>query len=284
MSFKVRVINLQFSQNGDAPVNLTGLKCQAIILNPSVLAKLQLRVWGMTLDQMNQFSNVGSNATVATNRTVTLSAGNEDSILAQIFSGFIVSSYIDFASAPNVSFVVEASTGAEYLSAAASSNSYPGSVNAEDIIESIATSIGYNFNNGEGNNKAHAIIQNQHLSGSAIQQMQTIARAAAIPMAIENNTVYIWANDGFRDGVTISLNSQNGMIGYPSYWAAGFVVRSEFNPMICIGRTINVKSVIPKANGSFAIQYASHELSTVTSDGPWFTTARLGPPPYVSVN
>jgi hypothetical protein len=215
---------------------------------------------------------------------VTVLAGNQGGTLAQIFSGFIISSYIDFGNAPDVSFVVEASTGAEFLAKAAASNSYPGSANAEDIIASLAKSIGYDFSNGENGNAAHAIIQNQQLSGSAIQQMQTIARAAAIPMAIENNTVYIWANDGFRDGVKINLSADTGMVGYPSYWAAGFVVKSEFNPMICIGRTITVKSVIPKANGSFAVQYASHELSTFTPDGPWFTTARLGPPPYVPVN
>ena len=284
MTFAIRQINLQFSQDNEEPVNLTGLKCQAVILNPSVLAKLQLRVWGMTLDQMNRYSNVGSNATNLTNRTVTVSAGIQGQVLAQIFSGNIISSYIDFSSVPDVCFVVEASTGAEFLARGAASTSYPGSVNAEDVIRSLASSIDYGFTNGEGDNAAHAIIQNQQLNGSVIQQMQTIARASAIPMVIENNTVSIWANDGFRDGVSITLNEGNGMVGYPTYWAAGFAVKSEYNPMISIGRQITISSIIPKANGTFAIQYVTHELSTFIPDGPWFTTARLSPPPYVPNN
>ena len=54
--------------------------------------------------------------------------------------------------------------------------------------------------------------------------------------------------------------------------------------MISIGRQITISSIIPKANGTFAIQYVTHELSTFIPDGPWFTTARLSPPPYVPNN
>ena len=165
MTFAVRQINLQFFQDNEEPVNLTGLKCQAVILNPSVLAKLQLRVWGMTLDQMNRYSNVGSNATNLTNRTVTVSAGIQGQVLAQIFSGNIISSYIDFSSVPDVCFVVEASTGAEFLARGAASTSYPGSVNAEDVIRS----------------SMFELYLLQVLSGAPLSLPEPPARGSAVP-------------------------------------------------------------------------------------------------------
>jgi len=45
-----------------------------------------------------------------------------------------------------------------------------------------------------------------------------------------------------------------------------------------IGRTINLTSIIPKANGKWVIFESTHELSTLTPDGPWFTTVKLGYP------
>lgn len=122
------------------------------------------------------------------------------------------------------------------------------------------------------------------MSGSTIEQIQTVARNASFPLIIENNTVTIFPNDGSRDDIVVNLSAETGLVGYPSYWEAGFVVKSEFNPIITIGRVINLKSQIPKANGKFPIQYVTHELSTLTPDGPWFTTSKLSPAVYVPKN
>lgn len=284
MTFAVRQIDLQFtSSNGEAVV-LKGLRCSATITNPggnSAFGQLQLRVYGMTLDQMNQYSSAGSNMVAIQDQSVTVSAGNEGGILTQVFSGTLISSFIDLSSVPDVGFVCAAVAGYYNKAAPSAPNTYSGAQNAEDIISALAQSIGYAFENP---NKAHAVVQNQYLSGSVVDQMQQVAKAASIPLAIENKTVTIWPNDGTRDSVEIELNSKTGLVGYPSYWEAGFTVVSEFNPIISIGRTINLTSELPKANGKFPVQYVTHELSTLMPDGPWFTISKLSPSVYVPVN
>jgi hypothetical protein len=284
MTFAVRQINLQFtSSNGDT-VTLEGLRCSAHITNPggnTAFGQLQLRVYGMTLDQMNQYSSTGSNMVAVQDQSVTVSAGDQGGILNQVFSGTIISSFIDLSSLPEVGFVCAAVAGYYNKAAPAASNSYPGSQNAEDIIESLAGLVNYSFQNTNG---AHAVVQNQYLSGSIVDQMQQVARAASFPLAIENETVTIWPNDGSRDDVVISLSPENGLVGYPTYWGAGFTVKSEFNPIITIGRTIDLTSGLPKANGQFPVQFVTHELSTLTPDGPWFTISKLSPSVYVSRN
>jgi hypothetical protein len=282
MTFAQRQINLQFS-NDQGTLELDGLRCEAIITNPggySAYGQLQLRVFGMTLDQMNQYSSTGTNMVAVQNQNITVSAGNVGGQITQVFSGTLIRSFIDFSGIPDVSFSCAAIAGYFQKASPAAPNSYQGAQNAEDIISALASSIGYQFQN----NGAHAVLQNQYLSGSVVDQIMTVARAAALPIVIENNTVTIWPNSGVRDDTMIDLGPGNGLVGYPVYWEAGFIVRSEFNQNIANGRTINLTSTIPKANGSWPIQTVTHELSSVTPDGPWFTTAKLCPSNYVPAN
>lgn len=284
MSFAVRQINLQFTSANGKTLKLEGLRCSAVITNPggnSAFGQLQLQVYGMTLDQMNEYSSTGSNMVAVQDQSVTVTAGNQNGSLNQVFSGTLISSFIDLSNVPEVSFVCAAVAGYYNKAAPSAPNTYEGSQKAEDIIAALAGQIGYAFENKNG---ATAVVQNQYLSGSIIDQMQAVARAASFPMIIENKTVTIFPNNGTRDDIIIEMSAETGLVGYPSYWEAGFVVRSEFNPIITIGRIINLKSQLPKANGKFPIQYVTHELSTLTPDGPWFTTSKLSPAVYVPVN
>lgn len=286
MTFAVRQINLTFSSQDSAPLILEGLRCSAVITNPggnSAFGQLQLQVYGMTLEQMNQYSFAGSNMVAVQNKAVTVTAGNQGGTLNQVFSGTLISSFIDLSNVPEVSFVCTAVAGYYNKGAPAAPNTYKGSQNAEDIIESLTKLLGseWSFANPK---KAHSILQNQYVSGSLIDQIQTIARNASFPLIIENNTITIFPNNGTRDDIVVNLSPETGLIGYPSYWEAGFTVRSEFNPVVAIGRTINLTSSLPKANGKFPIQFATHEISTLTPDGPWFTTSKLSPAIYVPVN
>jgi hypothetical protein len=284
MSFAVRQINLQFTSANGKTLKLEGLRCTAVITNPggnSAFGQLQLQVYGMTLDQMNEYSSTGSNMVAVQDQSVTVTAGNQNGSLNQVFSGTLISSFIDLSNVPEVSFVCAAVAGYYNKAAPSAPNTYQGSQKAEDIISALAGQIGYAFENKNG---ATAVVQNQYLSGSIIDQMQAVARAASFPMIIENKTVTIFPNNGTRDDIIIEMSAETGLVGYPSYWEAGFVVKSEFNPIITIGRIINLRSQLPKANGKFPIQYVTHELSTLTPDGPWFTTSKLSPAVYVPVN
>lgn len=285
MTFEIRQINVQFSTANNEVTLLEGLRATAIILNPggeNTQGQLQLRIYGMTLSQMNQFSSagsVGSGASFIADSaiSITVLAGNQGGILGQVFQGGIQSSYIDFASVPEVAFVCTAQAGLYQNSAPAAPNGWDGTQNAEDLIESLASAAGLNFYNNP-DDPAHAVIQNQYAYGSTMAQIKRIIKAANFGSAIENDTVYIFRNDGTRDGVVIDVSPSNGLVGYPTYYPSGFIVKTEFNPQIIVGRTINLTSQIPKANGKWVIFESIHELSTFTPDGPWFTTAKLGFP------
>ena len=276
MSFVLRQINLEFSKNGEVLLPLEGLKCTALISNPggsNAFATLQLRVYSMTLDQMNQFSSGGANLIINENIDITILAGDVGGTIGQIFFGGIFSSYIDFSAVPEVAFVCSAQSGIFQKASPSAANSWKGSQNVEDIVKSLAESIGMGFSN----NGAHAIVQNQYAYGSVFDQVKRVCGAASIPFSIEDNTISIWANDGTKNKTVVSLSKEMGLVGYPSYYQSGLIVKSIYNPDISIGCTIDLTSIIPKANGKFPILGSTHELSTLTPDGPWFTTAQLAP-------
>jgi hypothetical protein len=286
VSFRTRQINLQFQNPNEEVVNLEGLRCSAIISTAggySSAAQLQIRIYGMTLEHMNQFSSVGANFVNIQNTTITVSAGNQgDPSLSQVFKGSLISSFIDTASLPDVAFVCAAVSAYNYKATPSTSQKFPGANNAETIIAGLAKSIGFGFYNWK--NQTHAVLVDQVVSGSVVDQMQQIANHARFPMVIENETVIIFPNNGFRDDRLVEVSPTTGMVGYPSYWEAGFNVKCEFNPDLLNGRQVKLTSSIPKANGILPVQVSTHELSTLTPDGSWFTTIKLCPPPYVSPN
>lgn len=287
MTFAIRQINLVFTAPNQEPVNLPNIKCMAMITNPggySAWGQLQLKVFGMTLDQMNQFSSTGANLVALQNQSVIVYAGDLGGQMNQIFAGSIVSSFIDFSHQPDISFTCAAQAGYFAKGNPNASNTFSGSQNAEDIIKSLVSQLGDPWKFQNYNDQAHAVLQNQYVYGSVMDQIMAVARAARFPVKFENNTVTIWPNNGVCDDVKIDIGPTTGMVGYPSYWEAGFVVKTEFNPSALNGRMVNLTSDIPKANGTWPIIESTHEISTLTPDGPWFTTVKLSTPPYVPNN
>jgi len=277
MTFKKRVLKVQFTQSNGDIVDFSGYRIYAVIDNPGGYAasgSLELRIFGMPLDQMDAYSSTGFTLSANQNQSITVSAGDEGGAIAQIFKGSIIRSRIEFAQ-PEASFCVSAIAGFYEKATSAAANSYTGAQNAEDMIASLAKSIGYTFVNTKN---AHAVLQNQYLYGSAIDQIMSISKACNLPVVIENDQIIIFPNNGVRDDIVIEISPENGMIGYPKYWEAGFIVDSEFNPLIANGRNVKVTSSIPKSNGSWPVQAVTHILSSeVIGNGPWYTTAKLSP-------
>jgi len=287
MSFAFRQIDLVFNTPNQTPLFLQNIKCLTTITNPggqTAWGQLQLKVFGMTLDQMNTYSSTGASFVALQEQSVIVYAGNKGGAMNQVFAGTIFKSYMDFSHQPEVSFTCAAQAGFFPKGNANAANTYPGDQNAEDIIEALVKQLGNPWTFVNYQKKAHAVLQNQYVYGSVIDQISTVARAARFPVKFENNQVTIWPNYGVCDDTTVEIGPTTGMVGYPSYWESGFIVKTEFNPTAVNGRAVKLTSDIPKSNGTWPIIESTHELSTLTPDGPWFTTVKLSSPPHVSPN
>lgn len=263
---------------------LPGLRAFASINSPggyAAYSDLGLRVYGMTMQMMDYFSSVGTDMAATLDQSVRLYAGYESGPKKMVFEGTIIRAYPDMAGLPEPFFSISAVAGGYARSIPAAPGRWPRSWSAEGIIKSIATAAGLKFLNDGG---AHKTLVNQVASGSAIEQIATICKAAGFPYLLENDTVVIWPNEGYRDSSVIDLSEKTGMVGFPQYGPAWFVVKSKFNPEIKNGRQIKVASSLPKSNGVWGSHAVLHELSSQAPGGPWFTTVTLAPPGYVPAN
>lgn len=236
----------------------------------------QVKIWGLSMSQMNLYSTVIPSAINAElpNARLTVEAGDLGGNLSKVIDASIFQSFIDLTGVPDSAFSVQVAG----IYAAANTNgagSWSGSQNAEDLISALCAGTYTVKNNG-----AHAVLQNPSVpADSIINQVEDIASAAGFQWSWGlGNTLEIWSQDGMIDDVLVDVGPKTDppMVGYPTYWPLGLIIQSQYNPEVQVGRVMNVVgSSIQKANGRWKITNVRHELSTMLPKGPWFTTAVL---------
>jgi len=277
MTFAERELRFTFSGAKSGSFSAEGLRAAVgVQAFPGRLGnQAQVKVWGMSLAQMNAYSSPLSAAVAAENFRLTIDAGDMGGGLSQLIDGLILRSFIDLSGAPDSSFnVTMIDTFVQAAPIAAQSQ--PGPQNAENLIASLCAAAGFGFNN----NGAHAVLRNQSTYGSAIDQIEKVAQAAQFHWYFDGTTVWIWPPGGTRDATVIEVgpNTDPAMVGYPQFWEAGITVTSLYNPSIQLGRQMRVTSNLPNAQGLWDIIQVQHDLATMLDGGPWFTTAILSAP------
>lgn len=271
---------LQFTFSGatpGAPFSVSGLRAAVTIetFTGRMGVQAQVKVWGLTLAQMNNYSSVISGGVGTDQYRLIVEAADVGKPLSKVIDGAIWRSFIDLSAIPDSCFCVSVAgiyNGAEPIESQVQPN--PGPQPAEQLIASICAAAGLTLDNSAG---AHAILRNHVTTGSALDQIDDIARAAQFNWFLNGEIVQIWPDNGNIDNSVINAgpNTEPAMIGYPQWWEAGIIVTTLFNQQVYVGRQMNVISSIPKAQGLWQIVQVQHTLTTMFDKGPWFTTAIL---------
>lgn len=120
MTFAQRRIDVRFAlakttfPNGEQLLDLAEHRVQVNIANNGggmAMPTLSLRIFGMKLADMGALATRGLTGLSVNGDQVTVMAGNSGSLLNTIFVGTIFAAVPDFASSPEVSFVVNATSG-----------------------------------------------------------------------------------------------------------------------------------------------------------------------------
>ena len=281
MPFVTRQIDLSLAlasgalnERGDNAITLRGLRAEVLINNVGselAFSRAQLRVYGMKMEDMQRFNTLARNVIQQRNDEITISAGDALTGVRQVFSGTISYANVNLFGAPNVCMDIAATPGLYYRMLAAAPNSYPGQSDVAEIIGSLAGRMGFAFEN-------HGVsvrISDHYTSGTLIDQLWDVAETAGILCSIENKTVRIWPNNGSIKGPPIEVSPQTGLIGYPTFTPVGLRVEMEFRNDILVGRKLNLISSVPQASGEWYINNMTHELSTMSHQGPWKTVALI---------
>ena len=150
-----------------------------------------------------------------------------------------------------------------------------GSQSAASLIEQFAKESGYTFLN----NGVTSSVKNAVLNGSPVQKMRAVAGMVGCELIIDDNVVKIQPYDkGLDQGNAVLMSKDSGMLGYPTFTSEGISLKCLYNPDLQLGGMVEVKTVVPGAEGTWKITKLSHSLvANSNSPGDWFSSIEASP-------
>lgn len=281
MAFTKRKIDLTFTLGvpGDSftatntnTVKISGNRVECTITKSGgmSMSEATIRAFGVPLDIMNKLTILGQSIVrIDKQNMVTVDAGT-DGQLATCFYGTISECWVDASNSPEVSLIVKAYTALLDLVRPVPATSFKGPVDVALMLGGIASKMTPPL--GLENNGVNVVLRDPVYPGTYLQQIQEICRAANINFIVDNNiTLAIWPKDGARRGLAQKISRDTGMIGYPIHQQSGITLTMEFNPTIAFGTYVDVESILTPNNGLWSVYTLSHDISSETVEGPWFT-------------
>lgn len=278
MAFVERVISLTFTkvggtfaETGVSTFTVEGLRVQCNVFNVGGISvgAANLRVLGLTREQLNDLSGLNSGFMVQRMIQLDIRAGDAGSPLQLIFSGQMNVGQIDMSGQPDSALVIVAAAGMIASMTPANPTSYPASASHLDVLADLAKRAGLAFEP----NGPPKTLATMYVFGSYRDQMLRVADAANVNIAIIDNTLVVWPRRGFRGTNSVPIISpESGLVGYPSYSDNGIGITTLFNPFLRLGQLFDVKSSLPFACGRWIAFGVKHDLESQTPNGKWFTT------------
>lgn len=288
-SFNIRQIDIKFTLTGGATFDGSGGANQVTLTGRRIEAEVEkngqanmgiatFRVYGMTFSQMNQLSTLGKPPGTFTPNEVYLLAGNPQDGKSTVFAGSVISAWIDFNGMPDVAFQVQAGGMIGPATASAAPTSYTGNVPAATVLGDLATRSNLSFQN----DGVTTILTNPYYHGDLWGQIKDCCKEARCMYdANDNGALCIWPVGGSKNSVIPLISPGTGMIGYPTFFPTGIIVRTMFNPSIRNGSFIQVQSALKQATGKWQVLNLSYAIASEVPDGPWEQRMECVPPGYI---
>lgn len=268
-----------FGGGGFDTVTLAGLRVYAEVswANLDQQPRAIVRIYGMTLSQINELSVAGLNYAVRQNNKIAIQAGDVGQSLTTVFQGTILEAYPDFSEMPNTAFMVNAVGGADIQLKPVTPTTFQGSASVGTALDQICQKCGLTLEN----NGVNAVLANPYFPGTGMTQISRAIRAANCfgTLDISAGKLAIWPKLGSRSGDSAVISPNTGMIGYPSFERNFLRVRSIFDPSVYQGpgKKIKVDSQLTAAKGDWTLIQVDLALASETPGGPWEMSIKASP-------
>lgn len=237
--------------------------------------KAIIEMYNLSMDAMRDMTTLSFKPLQSKKNLVVIFAGDETEGMIQCFAGEIQTAYADFSGAPTIKMHIEAAAGSYPSLKASPPIAVKGSQTAASLIEQFAKESGYTF----VNNGVTSSVKNAVLNGDPITKMKTVAHMVGCEIIIDDNVVKIQPyNKGLDEGNAVLMSKDSGMLGYPTFTSEGIKLRALYNPDLQLGGMVEVKTVVPGAEGTWKITKLSHSL-VANSNAPadWFSEVEASP-------
>ena len=278
-------------------VTITDARCRVNVINggQSYGNQMSLRIEGLSLALMNRLSVViglpdqtNSSNSMYTASTVQIGAGDNNN-MSTVFLGQIAEAFADFNGAPDVAFQVTAYATLSYQIDKIDATSFAGDTSVIQVLQAIADKSGLTvFDHGVSG----IFLTNPYAAGDTITQIEKIVSAFGGVFAIDSvaKALHVYPNNAtITDvGTVIEVNSNTGLVSYPSYNQSGVSLTTFFNPRFLYYTPFQLTSDYQPAgwvdnqmgqaigpampvNGLWRSYLIQHDISSEMPGGPWFT-------------
>ena len=284
MTLGPRKIDLSFSlgmgsfgEDGSNTLDITGLRTSVSITKAggASMSQMDLRVWGMPLDTMQKLTVLNKLAYAQErSNSVTVKAGDDENGMGVVFTGTIKEAWADASNPPDVLFALSAFTAGLDAVKPVTPTSYNGPVAVDVLMASIAAQM--TPPRTLENSGVQTVLDSPYLPGTLRDQALAVARAARCNMLLDDQVLAIWPLGQVRDGLTLDLSPETGLIGYPQFTQNGIALTVLYTPSLVFGQEIKVTSALAAANGSWSVAAVQHNLDAEIPGGQWFTRVECG--------
>ena len=238
-------------------------------LNNNFTSTASITIYGMSNTDIATLSTTGYQPLIYEANQVNLYAQYEGEAKSLAFSGYIVKAYADYSN-PSRPMHFECQSSYQDAINAVEATNTAGTKDVAQIFNDIATSLGYSFTN----NGVTGVISNCILTGSAVDQLKQLAQQTQTNCIIDVKNVKIAPQGQALNNQILDINSESGLLGFPTpdQWGVQFKVR--FIPQLQIGQYVKLetKTYIPKSTGQWFVYDIESSLNNRHEN--WFSTVR----------
>lgn len=235
-----------------------------------------VRVFGLSASDMNAMTLLWFKPPAITDQSVIVEA-NDGTGWVTVFQGNMIEAQPDYRAAPDVFFRMLANAAYFDQIAAVPPLSYAADTDVATIVEAIAGTMGFKF---ENNGVSAKLKAGAYFAGTSYDQLRKVCHAADADFYFQGNILAITPARADRTDIPlVVLNRDSGLAGYPVIEHFGITVDCLFNPAITAGGRIKVESEIPSANGTWIPYALIHELESRVPGGQWMSQLSCQPVP-----
>lgn len=234
-----------------------------------MMGQLKAKVYGVSQSDMNSACTLQWKPNWWNPNTVQVFA-IDGGVETLIFAGNIINAWGDYQSMPDVFLHVHAQSAYYGQLRAVPPRSFEGTVAADVIMSQIAKDLGLSYKNAG----VTAMVTDQYLEGTNIDQARMLSRAAGIDLYIDDQTLSIAPRSGPVREQAALVSASTGLVGYPTFDGIGVLFKSLFNPGITFGGMVKLETDLEQARGDWVVVSVAYFLESEKPGGAWFATVR----------
>lgn len=253
-------------------ITIEGLRVVANIskvVAPSTASAI-IRVFGLTLDHINQLTAAGQQWASSLKNFVALEAGDDLNGMTVVFNGVIQEAYPDFTNQPDVAFVIIAHAATGIKITPVQPTSLKGGNDAKTVFGEIAKKAGVPLEE----NGVQGQLDNPYFPGTAWNQAILAGKAFDCFVFYDDlaDAIAVWPRTGKRQGRGSNrfvISADNGMIGYPMFQNVTVTFRTLFDPQVRLRDQVFAETQFTAANGPWVVRQVDYLLASEMPNGPW---------------